>query len=84
MTKISKKEIRHAVSDAMSQTLAKFSITSPSKKTQRIVDDVARKVSGRIKSEVKKQLAKADRSTKSRKEKTSKKLAVKGSKAVAA
>lgn len=53
--KITKKEIAHTVEEAMGNTLEKLNITSPSKKTEKVIKKVSKAFSGQIKSEVKKQ-----------------------------
>ncbi|WP_333820593.1 hypothetical protein [Ohtaekwangia sp.] len=58
MEKVLKKEILLTVEEAMNQALSKYAIASPSKKTKKLLDKVARKFSSRIRSEVKKQAKK--------------------------
>jgi hypothetical protein len=53
--KITKKEIAHTVEEAMGSTLEKLNITSPSKKTEKVIKKVSKEMSGQIKNEVKKQ-----------------------------
>ncbi len=51
--KITKKEIAHTVEEAMGSTLEKLNITSPSKKTEKVIKKVSKEFSGQIKTEVK-------------------------------
>lgn len=53
--KITKKEIAHTVEEAMGSTLEKLNITSPSKKTEKVLKKVSKEFSGQIKKEVSRQ-----------------------------
>lgn len=53
--KITKKEITHTVVEAMGSTLEKLNITSPSKKTEKILKKVSKEFSGQIKKEIMRQ-----------------------------
>jgi hypothetical protein len=55
MAKISKKEINHTVTQAVDSALEKLKISSPSKKTKKVLGKVSKKVSSQLKKEVKKQ-----------------------------
>lgn len=62
METITKTEIAHTVEEAMGSTLEKLNITSPSKKTEKLLSKVSKEFSSRLKKEVKrrdKKLAKA-------------------------
>ena len=78
MKKISKKEILSAVEEVIQQALTKFEIADPSKKTKKLVENVSRKVSGRIKTEVKRKFKKdrkaAERSKNANASKSEKKV----------
>jgi hypothetical protein len=56
--KISKKEIKDTVSNAMQQTLFDLQI-APSRKIKKMIADASKKFSGAIKRELKKQAVKA-------------------------
>ncbi len=67
MAKISKKEINNTVTEAVDSALEKLKISSPSRKTKKVLGKVSKKVSSQLKKEVKKQnkkIAKADKKTK--------------------
>lgn len=54
MKKITKNEIAHTVEEAMGSALEKLKITSPSKKTEKLLGKVSKGISGQLKKEVKK------------------------------
>lgn len=54
MEKITKKDIAHTVEVAIGSTLEKLHITSPSKKTEKLLHKVSKEFSGQLKKEVKK------------------------------
>ncbi len=67
MEKITKIEIAHTVEEAMGRTLEKLRITSPSKKTEKVLSKVSKAFSGQLKKEVKrrdKKVAKAAKKAK--------------------
>ncbi len=64
MEKITKKEIANTVEEAMGSTLEKLKITSPSKKTEKVLHKVSKEFSGQLKKEVKKQDKKASKAAK--------------------
>ena len=67
MEKITKIEIAHTVEEAMGRTLEKLRITSPSKKTEKVLGKVSKAFSGQLKKEVKrrdKKVAKAAKKAK--------------------
>ena len=67
MEKITKIEISHAVEEAMGSTLEKLKITSPSKKTEKLLTKVSKVFSGQLKKEIKrrdKKVAKAAKKVK--------------------
>lgn len=55
MKKLKKNEITHTIEEAMGSALEKLKITKPSKKTEKMVVKVAKKFSGQLEKEVKKQ-----------------------------
>lgn len=64
MNKITKKEIAHTVEEAMGSTLEKLKITSPTKKTEKLLTKVSKEFSGQLKKEVKKLDKKASKEAK--------------------
>jgi hypothetical protein len=54
MEKITKKDIANTVEAAMGSTLEKLNITSPTKKTEKVLHKVSKEFSGQLKKEVKK------------------------------
>jgi transcription initiation factor TFIIIB Brf1 subunit/transcription initiation factor TFIIB len=56
MSKVSKKEIRKTVESSLRETLAKLNLTHPSKKTDKLVKRVAKKLAVKVKDSMKKQL----------------------------
>ena len=67
MEKITKIEIAHTVEEALGRTLEKLRITSPSKKTEKVLSKVSKTFSGQLKKEVKrrdKKVAKAAKKAK--------------------
>ncbi|HSF52333.1 MAG TPA: hypothetical protein VLA71_01200 [Algoriphagus sp.] len=64
MNKITKKEIAHTVEEAMGSTLEKLKITSPTKKTEKLLTKVSKEFSGQLKKEVKKLDKKASKAAK--------------------
>lgn len=64
MEKITKKEITQTVEEAMGGTLEKLNITSPTKKTEKLLHKVSKIFSGQLKKEVKKQDKKASKAAK--------------------
>lgn len=67
MEKITKIEIAHTVEEALGRTLEKLRITSPSKKTEKVLSKVSKAFSGQLKKEVKrrdKKVAKAAKKAK--------------------
>ncbi len=67
MNKISKKEIIHTVEEAMGKALEKLKISTPSKKTKKLLGKVSKKFSGQLKAEVKKQNKKVEKESKATK-----------------
>lgn len=55
MEKITKKEIAHTVEEAMGSTLEKLKITSPARKTEKLISKVSKVFSGQLKKEVRRQ-----------------------------
>jgi predicted RNA-binding protein Jag len=53
MNKISKKVIRNTVDEAIQQALVKLDVSSPSRKTQKLVKSASKKFSEYIKAELK-------------------------------
>lgn len=51
--KISKKEIQDVLHEAISTALNKLEISAPSKKTKKLLDRISKKVSDRVKREIK-------------------------------
>ncbi|MCD9019093.1 hypothetical protein [Parachryseolinea silvisoli] len=51
--KISKKEIQDVLHEAISTALNKLEISAPSKKTKKLLDRISKKVSVRVKREIK-------------------------------
>lgn len=69
MEKITKIEIAHTVEEAMGSTLEKLNITSPSRKTEKLLSKVSKEFSGQLKKEVKRREKKdAKAAKKSKKE----------------
>jgi len=67
MKKIKKIDIAHTVEKAMGSTLEKLKITSPSKKTEKLLSKMSKEFSGQLKKEVKrreKKVAKAAKKAK--------------------
>ncbi len=52
--KISKKELKNTVNQVMSETLIKLDVSSPSKKTKKLLESISKKLSVQIKSDLKK------------------------------
>lgn len=67
MKKNSKKELRSTIEVALNQMLAQFEISSPSKKTVKLVEETSKKFSLRILEEVKKHSKKIDKVVKATK-----------------
>ena len=59
MNKLTKKEIRLSIEDAIRQSLQKFEISIPSKKTQKLLENSSRRIAEQIKDELKKKSNKA-------------------------
>ncbi len=59
MNKLTKKEIRLSIEDAIRQSLQKFEISIPSKKTQRLLENSSKRIADQIKDELKKKINKA-------------------------
>jgi hypothetical protein len=57
MKTISKKDIRTKVEKSMRDTLSQFDIAKPTKKTEKLIKKTTKKLSGKIRREVKKQVA---------------------------
>jgi hypothetical protein len=76
MDKITKKEMRQSLEDAIRQTLLKFELSIPSKKTQKLLESSSRKIAEQIKSELKKKSKKTEKTVKSSVKKTTKKQAL--------
>jgi len=77
MKNISKKVITAAVDEALQQVLIKLEILDPSKKTKKMADNLSRKFSTQIRSEVKKGLTKVKKTAASKsKGKKAKKVVV--------
>lgn len=71
MEKIKKIEIAHTVEEAMGSTLEKLKITSPSKKTEKLLSRMSKEFSGQLKKEIKRREKKVAKATKkAKKEKT--------------
>jgi RNase P subunit RPR2 len=51
--KISKKEIQDVLHDAINTALTKLEISAPSKKTMKLLDRISKKISVRVKREIK-------------------------------
>jgi hypothetical protein len=64
MNKLTKKEIRLSIEDAIKQSLQKFEISIPSKKTQKLLENSSRRIAEQIKDELKKKLNKAAKKVK--------------------
>lgn len=64
MKKISKKEIRHKVEDAMNQALHQIEASPASKKTKRLVEKASKKISSQLKQDLKKLSKKAEKAIK--------------------
>lgn len=71
MTKISKKEVKHTVEEALRSALVKFDITKPSKKTEKLMNRFSKKIAIDILRTIKKK-AKADRPATSQKSRAKK------------
>ena len=76
MDKLTKKEMRQSIEDAIRQTLLKFELSIPSKKTQKLLESSSRKVAEQIKSELKKKSKETKKTTKSTIKKSTKKQAL--------
>jgi hypothetical protein len=76
MDKITKKEMRQSLEDAIRQTLLKFELSIPSKKTQKLLESSSRKIAEQIKSELKKKSKKNEKTVKSSVKKVTKKQAM--------
>ena len=61
MKTISKKDIRAKVEKSMHDALDQFHIAEPTKKTEKLIKRTSKKLSGKIKEAVKKQVAKAEK-----------------------
>jgi hypothetical protein len=62
MKKILKKEILHTIENAMTQALSNLQISTPTKKTKKVIDKVSKKLTNEVKRELKKQTKKAAKS----------------------
>lgn len=67
MNKITKKEISQMVEEAIGKALEKLKISTPSKKTKKLLGKVSKKFSGQLKEEVKKQNKKVEKESKTTK-----------------
>jgi hypothetical protein len=76
MDKLTKKEMRQSIEDAIRQTLLKFELSIPSKKTQKLLESSSRKIAEQIKSELKKKSKEIKKTTKSMVKKSTKKQAL--------
>lgn len=76
MDKLTKKEMRQSIEDAIRQTLLKFELSIPSKKTQKLLENSSRKITEQIKSELKKKSKKTEKPVKSSAKKAAKKQAL--------
>jgi hypothetical protein len=52
--KVSKKVIREAIVEGLNQAMLKFDVNVPSKRTQKLVNEVSKKISDQIKADLKK------------------------------
>ncbi|HEX5171963.1 MAG TPA: hypothetical protein VFW11_22445 [Cyclobacteriaceae bacterium] len=64
MKKISKKEIRHKVEDAMNLALQQLEASPTSKKTKKLVEKASKKISSQLKQDLKKLSKKAEKAIK--------------------
>ncbi len=67
MEKIKKSEIANTFQEALGSSLEKLKISSPSKKTEKVLTKISKEFSGQLKKEIKKQekkVAKAAKKTK--------------------
>jgi hypothetical protein len=67
MKTISKKDIRKSVEEAMNKKIAELNIASPSKKTRNLVKKASKKISGRVKQDIRLQTKKTAKKIKSEK-----------------
>jgi len=56
MKKVTRKELRHNTEESLRNLLAQFEISSPSKRTEKVVEKVSKRFSTRLKQEIKKKL----------------------------
>ena len=67
MNKLTKKEMRLSIEDAIRQSLVKFEISIPSKKTQKLLKNSARRIAEQIKDELKEKSHKVAKKSKATK-----------------
>jgi len=70
MKKISKKEIRNKVEDAVNLAFQQMDVPSASKKTKKLVEKASKKISSRLKVDIKKLSRKAKKANKATVSKT--------------
>ena len=56
MKKVSRKELRQNTEETLRNLLAQFEISSPSKRTKKVVEKVSKRFSNRLKQEIKKKM----------------------------
>lgn len=76
MNKLTKKEMRQSIEDAIRQTLLKFELSILSKKTTKLMENSSRKIAEHIKIELKKKSKKIEKTVKSSTKKVVKKQAL--------
>jgi hypothetical protein len=64
MKKISRKEIRHKVEDAMNVAIQQLDVSDTSKKTKKLLEKASKKISGQLKQDLKKMSRKAEKALK--------------------
>ena len=80
MKKISRKEIRHKVADAMNVAIQQLDVSDTSKKTKKLLEKASKKISGQLKQDLKKMSKKAEKALKAsdKQTKNKKKVLVNG------
>lgn len=64
MKKPSRKELRQNTAETLNNLLSQFEISSPSKRTKKVVEKVSKRFSNRLKQEIKRKLKQNQKATK--------------------
>ena len=61
---VSKKEVKATVDQSLANIISQLEITSPSKKTSKLIEKMSKKLSGELKDELRKQFKKESKASK--------------------